>query len=135
LRVTPARLITARMREDDKDDGIGNPFLLLFQGQDCLNRTPNMFFVEYKLGIFQGGSVICPMSSLTISQVWLFCFLAAVSMFLLTFVVRPLPPDQHRATPDNHEWHNLRVYQVSDRGRNRACKVNLSVPLLLVGSF
>src|SRR2546425_12998845 len=71
LRATPARLITARLREDDKDDSIGNPFLLLFQGQDCLNRTLKMFSVEYKLGVSQGGSVICPISSLTISQAFL----------------------------------------------------------------
>jgi len=71
LRATPARLITARLREDDKDDSIGNPFLLLFQGQDCLNRTLKMFSVEYKLGLSQGGSVICPISSLTMSQAFL----------------------------------------------------------------
>src|SRR2546425_8506743 len=64
LRATPTRPTTARMREDDKDDCIGNPFLLLFQGQDCLNRTLKMFSVEYKLGVSQGGSVICPISSL-----------------------------------------------------------------------
>src|SRR6266516_4877057 len=39
LRATPARLTTTRMREDDTDDRIGNAFLLLFQGQGCLNRV------------------------------------------------------------------------------------------------
>src|SRR5438105_10766908 len=95
LRVTPARLITARMREDDKDDSIGNP--------------------------------------LTLQS--LFSFLAAVSMFPVTFAVPPLLPDRHRATPDNHEWRNPPVYQASGHGRNRACRVNLSVPLPLVDSF
>src|SRR5260370_11125954 len=64
LRATPARLTTARTREDEKDDRIGNPFLLLFQGQDCLTRTRKMFSVEYKPGVSQGGSVICPIASL-----------------------------------------------------------------------
>jgi hypothetical protein len=68
LRATPARLTTARMREDEKDDNIVNPFLLLFQGQDCLNRRRKMFSVEYKPGVSQGGSVICPISSVTMSQ-------------------------------------------------------------------
>src|SRR5260370_7151955 len=64
LRANPARLTTTRTREDDKDDRIGNPFLLLFQGQDCLTRTRKMFSVEYKPGVSQGGSVICPIASL-----------------------------------------------------------------------
>src|SRR5260370_32444873 len=64
LRATPARLTIARTREDDKDNRIGNPFLLLFQGQDCLTRTRKMFSVEYKPGVSQGGSVICPIASL-----------------------------------------------------------------------
>src|SRR5258706_16194308 len=71
LRATPARLTSARMREDDKDDCIGNPFLLLFQEPDCLHRTFNMFSLEYKPGVSRGGRVICPISSLTMSQAFL----------------------------------------------------------------
>jgi hypothetical protein len=71
LRATPARLTTARMRGDDKDGSIGNPFLLFFQGQGCLNRTLNIFSVEYKPEVSQGGSVICPIFSLMMSQAFL----------------------------------------------------------------
>ena len=50
------------MREDEKDDNIVHLFLPLFQEQDGLNRTRKMFSVEYKPGVSQGGSVICPIS-------------------------------------------------------------------------
>jgi hypothetical protein len=38
------------MREDDKGDGIGNPFLLLSQGNTC-KEICNISLVEYKPGV------------------------------------------------------------------------------------
>src|SRR6266700_2174328 len=75
LRVNQKTLPFSRMRKimtvgTMSDDGIGNPFLLPIQGQGRLNRTYNMFSLEYSQEYRGEGGSSVPFLSLDQVGFW-----------------------------------------------------------------